>query len=104
MHYPVKVKGFKFMQKRFDTYLQKWHFNPPDYKDFNVLTVSKNGFISGLGIFALFLSKKLAIWKITNFLLIFAISLFLKEGKSNRSFRCSFEKSDKKSNHSFALF
>jgi len=51
-----------------------------------------------------FLNKKCAIWKIANFLLIFALLLFLKERKKDCSFCCSFENSDKKSDCSFALF
>jgi len=51
-----------------------------------------------------FLSKKCAICKIAYFLLSFAFLLFLKERKSDRSFRRTFEKSEEKNDRSFALF
>jgi len=41
-----------------------------------------------------FFCEKCTIWKIAHFLLIFALSLFLKEPKSNYTFHCSFWKSE----------
>jgi len=51
----------------------------------------------------IFLSDKWAIWEIACFLLIFSLSLFLKERKSNWASDRSFEKSKWANDHSFAL-